>query len=486
MICADRLTVRYPHRASEAVREVCLALREGETVLLSGMTGSGKSTLLMAIVGVIPHLVRAHLGGTVHIEGVSPWRIPLWKTSQTVGVLLQHAEAMMFTETVEDEILFGLENACLPPNSMRERVQQVMELTGISHLAGRSLRTLSSGELQRVAIASLLALDQPYLLLDEPLAFLDHEGRHALLSLLNRLVWCGKGLLIVEHRNSYFHNTDITRLFLHHGSLEVSPRERRSLPRCYGIGGGRPVLTFEEVTFAWDGSATPLFSSASFEVSSGESVVLQGANGVGKTTILLLAMGLLRPLRGKIITAGVEVTAHTSSRIGRRAALVLQSPHHQLFMPTVWEEVRVRAKDDRNAREELELLQLSHLAQCHPRSLSLGQMRRLTVAAALAAAPSLLLLDEPSVGQDDVSLRLMLERLRRFLQEGGTLLTTTHDERVARALGERTLTLRDGTVYGERRKEDDGKVEKGCGVRSGGVDAARGYACLGNRERGGE
>lgn len=451
------LRVRYPNQPAAALRGLDAMFCRGETALLLGRTGSGKSTLALALCGVIPHLVTADISGTVRILGQSPWETPLWRTCRTVGFLLQNADAMAFTERVEDEIAFGLENACVAPETMESLVERTLELVDAKRLRGRLLRTLSSGEMQRVMIAALLALDQKFLILDEPCAYLDQQGRRALLALLGTLADQGKGVVVIEHRPELFGTTKVRRFYLHRGRLTSRMPLPKPLPPVPAGTPGTVCLSFEDVEFGYgDAGNCGLLSRVSFQVASGESVVLRGANGSGKTTVFLLAMGLLCPQRGNIVTCGVPVGPKGPKGKRPEAALVLQWPQAQLFMPTVWEEVRVRAADDEAARRELRLLALEPLIDRHPRSLSMGQMRRLTLAAALAARPRLLLLDEPSVGQDDGSLRLMIRRLGRFVGDGGALLSATHDERVAAVLGQRELFLEKGTVHERKGGRDEG------------------------------
>ncbi|MEJ5365089.1 MAG: ABC transporter ATP-binding protein [Desulfosoma sp.] len=442
------LCVRYPNQPIPTLRGLDAEFRQGETTLLLGPTGSGKSTLAFALCGVIPQLLKADVSGSVRILGRSPWETPLWRTCRTLGFLLQDVNAMAFTERVEDEIAFGLENACVAPQAMETLIERALNFVNAKQLRGRLLRTLSSGELQRVMIAALLALDQRFLILDEPCAYLDQQSRGVLLDLLGALADQGKSLVVIEHRPELFRTTGVRPFYLHQGRLSSQTPSQESLAPVPKGPPGRVCLRFEDVEFGYgDADGFPLLSQVSFEVASGESVVLRGANGSGKTTVFLLAMGLLCPRKGTIVVCDIPVGARASKRRIPDATLVLQWPQAQLFMPTVWEEVRVRASDDEAVGEELEFLALEPLKDRHPRSLSMGQMRRLTLAAALAARPRLLLLDEPSVGQDDRSLKLMIRRLSRFVGEGGALLSATHDERVAAVLGQRELFLEKGTIH---------------------------------------
>lgn len=466
MIRVENLSLRYPAAKEEVLNNLWIEFRQGEIVLISGRSGAGKSSLVNCISGIIPHFVKADVRGSVQIFDSSPWNQPLWKTSRMLGVLLQNAGAMTFTDKVEDEIAFGLENIGISPPLMARKIAESLNLTEVAHLKYRYLKTLSSGELQRVVIASLLALNQPFLILDEPLAFLDGRSRINLVNLLSKLASKGKGIIVIEHRSELFDHVQCRRFSLNAGKLAtVLEDEEPSLPRIVTERStGETRLIFEDVDFSWDrDSECNLLTDISFEVRAGESVVVRGQNGSGKTTLFLLAMGFVHPQKGRIFNCGVDVSSSKPSKVGGSCAVVFQIPQSQLFMQTVMEEVRARAGNEHIALEELKALKLDNMAHRHPRSLSTGQMRRLTLAAALAARPRLLLLDEPSVGQDDGNLSIIIQRLKRFVEEGGALLTATHDERVAKTLASRELILEQGTIKESRRREDEesGKVDHG-------------------------
>ncbi|WP_448383190.1 ABC transporter ATP-binding protein [Desulfosoma sp.] len=422
MIEARNLVVRYPHQQKPVLRGVDMECREGELTLLCGATGSGKSSLCLALCGVIPHFIKAEVSGLVRLGQFYPWDHPLWQTSRIVGLLMQAAETMVFTDRVADEIAFGLENAGVPAPEIDQRMQNVVDFMGIAHLAGRSLRSLSCGELQRVVIAALLVLDQRFLILDEPFAYLDRPSCRRLLELFSFLCRTGKAVFVIEHRHGLFHDYGFRPLFLAQGRLEHRAPCPAPLPSIPRTCAGNVLLEFDSVDFDWGGDQThkaPLLRGVTFQVRAGESVVLSGENGSGKTTLFLLAMGLVKPLGGIIRACGV-LPAEVGPRVmARCAALVLQAPQSQLFMATVWEEIQLRAADEASAMEELHAFDLHALRHRHPRSLSAGQMRRVTLAAAFAARPKLLLLDEPSVGQDDEALGFIIRRLGRFVEEGG-------------------------------------------------------------------
>ncbi len=446
MIAVEGLRFSYGDDSSPALAGMELSVEAGERVLISGPTGCGKSTLGWVLCGAAPGLIPGKLAGQVRVRGRSVAELSRRELSRDLGVLLQNVEDQLFTDQVADEIAFGLENFGVPESEMEGRIAAALDRVAAGRLAGRSLTNLSAGERQRVMLAALLALDQPILLLDEPLAFLDRNAQFSLLSLLSRLSRAGRTILILEHRRDIVRPAVTRELAMAGGRVCPAPTPAKRFPAIRPGPVGAKRLIFEGVSLTWRGQQRPLFADAGFSVHAGESVVLLGENGTGKTTLLSMAMGLCRPSSGQIRNCKQPVDRTSPAELARQTALIFQHPDHQLYLAGVGEEVRSQARDREAAEAELAELGLQELIGRHPRSLSMGQKRRLTIAAALARRPRLLLMDEPSVGQDDESLSRILRRLDRFVREGGGLLTATHDRRVARALAHRSLILDKGRL----------------------------------------
>ena len=440
MLEVSGLTLRYSGQTKNALDTVNLRLAPGEIVLVSGPTGCGKSTLGLILCGAIPSLIPGRMSGSAVLLGVSIAGSPVHEIARTLGFLMQNVEQQMFTELVEDEIAFGLENFCVPAVEISRRTKEALALVKADHLAGRRLAELSAGERQRVMLAALLALQQQVLVLDEPLAYLDRTAQEQLLELLAHLARQGCAVLLFEHRRDMIRATVAHReIYLEQGLMAEAPAARWQFKKVLARLPGPEVLCFEQASFAWQADSPPLFQDFSFRLRQRESAVLLGRNGSGKTSLMALAAGLLRPQAGQVTVCGLNAATAAPQVIARQAAFIFQHPDHQLFLPAVSEEVRSQAADSATAEAELAALGLKDLEDRHPRSLSMGQKRRLTIAAALARQPRLLLLDEPSVGQDDRNLDRIIRRLDRFLEQGGALLTATHDERVAEALAGRII-----------------------------------------------
>lgn len=446
MISVADLSFRYAAQPLEVFSDLEFLVRPNEIVLLSGPTGCGKSTLGLILCGAIPQLIPGTLSGRVSINDKETTSHTVSEIARNLGFLLQNVEHQTFTEGVTEEIAFGLENFSVSEAQMADRIEESLHLVNGIHLLNRRLATLSSGERQRVMLAALLALDQKVLILDEPLAYLDLKGQKDFICLMSSLSQKNKTILIFEHRRDAVLAAAHREIYMHHGQICPEPCLHTSFQRVSEYPVKQTTLSFEDVSFIWKNEEKALFTGISFDVKQHESVVLLGENGSGKTTLVNLAMGIVKPCCGRITSCGHDAARVSIPKIAKDAAVIFQRPDHQLYLAYVRDEIRSQAGDALSAHAELSALGLEGLEDRHPKSLSMGQKRRLTIAAALARQPKLLLLDEPSVGQDDASLALILSRLDRFLRDGGALLTATHDPRVARALAHRTVVLHDGKI----------------------------------------
>jgi len=440
LIRVQGLSFSYPTRRRSALRDVSFELPGGQITLVSGPTGSGKSTLGLALCGAIPGVIPGRLQGSVEIDGTHMGAGPVRRTTHLVGFLMQNVEHQVFTDMTEDEVAFGMENLGYPRAEMEDAVTEALDLIDGQHLRGRRLETLSAGERQRVMLAAQLCLGQRVVILDEPLAYLDRSGVARLLSLLENLSREGKTFVVLEHRRDLMLPFAARELRLEDGALSNREPQCPAFPRIENGGDEGPVrLAVENLSFRWD--KNPLLRDVSFELRAGQSVVVLGSNGSGKTTLLKLILGLQKPDSGHVLNCSFDTRETTPQQLASKAALVLQNPDHQLFLPTVKEEILWGTAASQHALHEMKALRLEDLSARHPHSLSMGQKRRVTLASALARRPELLLLDEPTVGQDDDSLALVLRRLGQFVEDGGALLVATHDRRAAEALGGQGMIL---------------------------------------------
>ena len=407
----EHLSFSYPE-AHPALRDVSLELQPGEVVALLGPSGGGKSTLLRALGGLVPHFHGGRFAGRVEVGGLDTCHSRPADLAAIVATLFQDPEDQVVFTRVANEVAFGLENLGTPPVEIGPRAVEALAAVGAAHLAERPVAELSGGELQRVCLASVLALRPRLLLLDEPTSQLDPEGAAAAIELARE---SGAAVVLSEQRPERVLDACERVLFLEDGRLGFElpdawrPREIE-LPQAEPRG--EAVCTLERVSFSY--GTVPVVEEASLRVGRGEIVALVGANGSGKTTLAKLAAGLLEPGSGRVERSG-------------RACYLSQDPGRYLVRERVDEEVALAVDGDlAHARRALASVGLVGLEARHPRDLSSGERERLALAAVLVAEPNLLVLDEPTRGVDPPR-KDELAALLRAQSPGRATLVVTND-----------------------------------------------------------
>ena len=434
----------------------------GEVALLSGYSGEGKSTILSLTAGIIPNVTPGTVQGTIRIGGEEITGKPMSDTCRKVGVVLQNAEAQIIHNIVEDEIAFGCENFAFEPEEITARIAESCEMMKLDPLW--KTRTLSGGQKQRLITAATLATGQKILVLDEPLANLDQEGARLLMNAVRILAHeRGYAVLVVEHRLDLVISHVDSVWNIRGGKVRRIKDTKEYLLHQSGTiadtntirASDQPALTVSHVAFTAGGRQ--ILRDISFEVHKGERLLLLGENGCGKTTLMRLIARLYAPTGGSItqyLDPAFGQKPKGTKKWFQKVGIVYQNPNYQLFMSTVRDEIAFGAGSEAYADEILELFGLGYIAHRHPQSLSEGQKRRVSIAAVAATQPQVLLLDEPTVGQDYHGLEELLQILNRLHAEtGNTMITVTHDMRCAEGLCDRALLVRDGRVCEEGGKD---------------------------------
>lgn len=439
MIEVRGLHVRYPE--AHALRGVNLSVAAGEFVLIGGPSGSGKSTLAHALMGLIPQAVSAQVQGHISVAGLDPRRTGVAQLAQKVGMIFQNPATQLFNGTVEEEVAFGPRNLGLAAEETRARVEHALEAVGGVHLRDRAVRHLSSGEQQRVVIAAVLAMRPEVLILDEPAANLDAEGVRLLVETLARLHRDRRmTLVVIEHRLEPFAPHADRLVWLADGIVTSPPPPHP--PEGRGGGGRRgvevrsPLVSLQHVTAGYD--RRPVLQDCSLTLYQGDFAALVAPNGAGKTTLARVLAGFLRPHRGRIIW-------HDGRR-DRRVGLLQQNPLHQLVCDTVEEEVAFGPRNLGMERagwieDVLAQADLLELRRRPTHALSVGEQQRTALAATLALRPALLILDEPTIGQDRDHLVRLMDFLAGLNRAGQTVLLITHDRRLVEQYATRVWTL---------------------------------------------
>ena len=466
---------RYAGRRDWAVRGLDLRIERGERVLLLGGSGAGKSTLLLGVAGLLDASGGGEEEGSLRVGGETPSA-----AREATGILFQDPEAQLVMGRAGDDVAFGLENRCLATEAIWPRVDAALEAVGFDYGRQRSTNALSGGEQQRLALAGVLALRPALLLLDEPTANLDQGGATAIRGVIGGLLESREmTLLLVEHRvGEWLPLVDRVVVIEPGGgvSAEGSPGElfARLGDRLVAAGVWVPDLPVprraartrpdpetmvlaDHVGFSYPGTAAPALSSVDLRLRSSEALALMGPNGAGKSTLALLLAGLLAPSSGTVLAGEALAQGRAHEPIARwparelvtRIGTVFQDPEHQFLTRRVIDELLLgpsRAGIEtgaarRRADELLARLRLTRLAAANPFTLSGGEKRRLSVATALATAPPVLVLDEPTFGQDRRTWLELLDLLASLRDEGRAICFVTHDRDFAHALADRTLRL---------------------------------------------
>lgn len=442
------VSFKYDGAKENVLENINLTVEYGETVLLSGVSGEGKSTLLSIINGVIPFVNSGEFSGSVEIDGKDVTKLKISERSKLIGTVLQNADEQIIYDLVNEEIAFGCENLNIASEETDRRIERFTTLMQIEKNA--KTKTLSGGQKQRLITASTLAMEQKIIILDEPLANLDTHTAHILLKALRNLANSGYAVLIVEHRLDVVKNYIDKVMRIENKQLFTSPDINdlnsgiKTIPHADGSLPGEVLIKGEKLFFA--AGDRNIIDGLDIEIRAGERIVLLGENGCGKTTLMRMLARLNKPNDGALsqtITKSKKANSKWFSKVG----YVYQNPTYQLFMPTLLSEISFKAKSEEIAREMINAFGLSGLEQRHPQSLSEGQKRRASIAAVCASEPTVLFLDEPTVGQDYKNLCKTVETVNKINKNLGTaIVTVTHDKRCAGALADRVLIMENGKI----------------------------------------
>jgi len=513
-LVVENLNFRYRDREELAIREISFQTNPGEVLLIAGASGCGKTTLIRCINGLIPRSYKGDMTGQILIFGEDGKDWKLSQVSQRIGTVLQDPERQILGTKVLNEVAFGLENLGMPREEIFPRVDEALDFLKISHLRDRETFNLSGGEKQKVALAGVLAMRPSILLLDEPLASLDPASAQDTLDTVRQLANEGMTVLMVEHRVEdvlrikpervmfmsegqirYLGNlAGLSRVVNYHevklpaidiverAKWDPAPTEIKVLPGVAGQGveDEPPVLPapvpqaqvsraeveadvlvkFEDVAFGYEAESEVLHG-INLEIKRGDVIAVLGPNGSGKTTFVKQAIGLLKPKAGRVLVNGRDTREASVAEIASTLGYVFQSPSHMLFAPTVREELSFGPKNLKHAKDQIEkevkeALQTVNLAdyeQDPPLALSFGQQKRVSIAAILAMRSRILVMDEPTAGQDYQNYMNFMDSI---LQMPGfeAILFITHDVDLAVIYANRILMIADGRLVADGKPQD--------------------------------
>ena len=416
-----------------------LHVERGESVLLSGPSGSGKSTVLQGIAGLLDRSGGGTAEGLLRVEGAT-------------GIVFQDPETQLVMARAGDDVAFGLENKCVPTVEIWPRVHAALARVGFPYPDDHPTSALSGGEKQRLAFAGMVALGPDILLLDEPTANIDAEGARLVRGLIAQAKAQGRTIVLVDH-DVEAASPLVDRIVELAAVASHYPFVSAPSPGASALGVA--LVKAADITFRYPAVDAFALDGVDLEVRAGEAVALTGPNGSGKSTLALLLAGLLRPVRGSVTGADGAALARLPARtLVRRVGTVFQDPEHQFVRGRVDDELmvgplQIGAKPEvarARAAELLARLRLAPLAAANPFTLSGGEQRRLSVATALATDPPLLVLDEPTFGQDRVTYAELVGLLRDAKDAGRGIVFATHDRGLVSALADREVRLDAGRL----------------------------------------
>ncbi|MEN8171944.1 MAG: ABC transporter ATP-binding protein [Chloroflexota bacterium] len=501
------LNFTYRIRTTPAIENINLSINPGELMLVAGASGSGKTTLMRCINGLIPRSYTGIIAGEVNLFGTPIDQLSMSELSQTVGTLLQDPERQIVASYVLNEVAFGLENLAWEREKIIQRVDETLAFLNISNLRDRETFTLSGGERQKVALAGVLAMNPKILILDEPLASLDPASAHEALILFRRLADEGISIMLVEHRvdevlaikpdrvfyldegkeiysgdpGGLFYTANYHRIklpaeiILERAKAEGQPvKFNPAIVKLSEIQPDQKLLEFKNVSFSYDPTLPEVLHNISFDINKGDVIAVLGHNGAGKSTLVKHALGLLKPTEGQVLLRGIPSHKNTVARAAQTVGYVFQSPGHMLFAPTVKEELAFGpenlklspAEIKENVDWAIKTVNMEEYADSPPLALSYGQQKRVSIAAILSMRTRVLVMDEPTAGQDYWNYRFFMDSILE-MPGFGSIVFITHDVDLAVVYANRILLLSEGKLVADGSPKEvlgDAEMLKRCRV----------------------
>lgn len=504
---------KYRSQVEPTLLDINLSIYPGEKVLIVGPSGSGKSTLAHCINGLVPFSFTGESTGSLKIEGQEPKNLGLFGLSKLVGTVLQDTDGQFIGLTVAEDVAFSMENDCIAQDEMFERVDRVAKTVDITDLLDHAPNALSGGQKQRVSMAGVIVDDVDILLFDEPLANLDPATGKRAIDLIDRIHKKNNTtILIIEHRLEDALYRDVDRIVVvgdgrivadvrpdellagsvlkeqgireplyitalkyagcridkadlpqHIDSMNLLPYKEKvqnwydKVQLTKKTPNREPTLEIRDLSFSYK-PGQPVLSHIDFSISKGEMVALVGKNGAGKSTLASLICGFMQPDQGEIYLNGDNLAGYSIKERGEKIGLVMQSPNQMISKPMIYDEVALGLRVRGAAEEEIKERVFETLKICglYPfrnwpvSALSFGQKKRVTIASILVMNPEVLILDEPTAGQDFRHYTEIMEFLRRIHEKLGiTIIMITHDMHLMLEYTDRAIVIADGKMLAD-------------------------------------
>ena len=454
MIHIQNVSFTYEQADTPSLKNINLSVKTGECVLLCGKSGCGKTTLIRLLCGMLPDFYNGVFTGSVSVKGIDPVTAPMYEIAKTVGTVFQNPRTQFYTVNTTSEIAFGCENFGMEPKLIRDRVYETADALHINSLLDRNIFQLSGGEKQKIAFASIYAVNPDIYVLDEPSSNLDNHAIGELQSILQFLKAHGKTIVIAEHRIRYLKELADRAVYMKEGQIEkeYTMRELDSMSIAERMETGiRPVSLYDffPIIKEQSESSGDIRANASIQMKnvyfsykkyerksslavpevcfpSGTVIAVIGNNGAGKSTLVSVIVGLLKNKRGVISVNG---TIQSAKERLSMSYMVMQEVNHQLFTDSVKEEIMLGVKnpDETALNTVLNKMDIEPLKDRHPMTLSGGQKQRVAIAAAVFCKKKILIFDEPTSGLDFFHMTQTAELIKTLKADDTYIFVITHD-----------------------------------------------------------
>ncbi|RLF93678.1 ABC transporter ATP-binding protein [Thermococci archaeon] len=440
MIKIENFSYRY--EKNWVLKDINLEIKEGDFVLIAGKSGSGKSTLALAVSGFLRG--KGEKRGKILFKGKNTDDYELFDLAKSIGVVQQDPENQICTLNVTDELSFALENMCLGKEEIEKRIKWALSIVGAENLKDRNTFSLSGGEKQKIAIASILAMKPEVIIFDEPTSSLDPKVTLDIFNVIKKIRKKSDiAVIVIEHKWEYIKKYVNKIALMENGRLELvktlqSPEYKKTRRKT-----GKKILEIKNLEFSYGNRK--VLKDITFEAYENEVIGIMGENGTGKTTFLMCLMNYL-DYSGKILINGNDIKNKKTSKIAREVGFIFQNPNHQIFESSVLREAEFALKNfkkEGNIDYFLKKSDLKKYENKNPFRLSYGEKRRLNIISILSYDPKIILLDEPFIGQDHENVKKIMEML---LEKNNLILMVLHDFKIAKSYCSRIIFFKDGKI----------------------------------------